>query len=58
MGLKVIEAWRKSFLRHLAKPGVSLESAARMTNVGMDKVYTTRNRDPEFAQQIEDIQNA
>lgn len=58
MGLKVIEAWRKSFLRHLSKPGVSLESAARMTNVGLDRIYQTRTRDPEFAQQIEDIQNA
>lgn len=52
--MRIIEAWRRSFLRHLAK-GISIENAARMTNVGMDKVLTTKRRDPEFAKEIQEL---
>lgn len=46
------EAWKEIFLRHL-KNGAALSVAARLTNVGMDRVLQERNRDPDFCASID-----
>ena len=45
--LKVKEAWKEIYLRHINNGAVEV-IAAQLTNVGMDKVFQARTYDPQF----------
>jgi hypothetical protein len=49
--MRVVEAWKTIILRHVSK-GAELSVAARLANVGMDRVIQARNRDTVFAQDL------
>ncbi len=45
------EAWKQIFLRQL-KNGATIDMAARLANVGMDRIIQAKNLDAEFASDI------
>jgi len=48
------EAWKQIFLRHL-KNGATIDMAAGLANVGLDRIIQAKNRDPEFASNMESV---
>lgn len=55
--MKVKEAWKEIFLRHLGN-GAATTVAAQLANVGMDRVIQAKNRDRDFAAKIESVSAA
>ena len=54
---KLIPAWHKPLLRNLAQ-GYTLDVAAHLCNIGMDKIIYERKVDREFNSQIEALVNS
>ena len=52
--LTIHDAWKKNVLR-LMRNGNSLQQAASIAQVGMDKIITEKKRDPKFQKDIADI---
>lgn len=48
------EAWKQIFLRHL-KNGATIDMAAGLTKVGLDRVIQARRMDSEFASNVETV---
>lgn len=45
---RVIHAWKALFIMEVSK-GMPTQTAAARVGVGMDKLYSEKKRDPEFA---------
>ena len=48
------QAWKVIFLRHL-KNGATTDMAAKLANVGLDRIIQAKNLDPEFASKMETV---
>lgn len=46
------EAWKDKVLSHI-RNGASLVIAAKLTNVGLDRVIYAKNHDSEFAENLQ-----
>jgi hypothetical protein len=51
--MKYVAGWKKEFI-HQLKLGRPETLAARLVKIGLDRVIFERNRDPEFAQSVDE----